>query len=81
MTHGAKGAKAAVKQKQVQKTAKLGTGKRYKALKEAVAAKGKARDPGAVAAAIGRKKYGTKKMGTMSAKGRKAAAAKRKAKK
>ena len=44
----------------VARTAKLGTGARFKALKAALAAKG-ASDPGALAAYIGRKKYGKAK--------------------
>ena len=40
-----------------------------KALKKSL--KGKVRDPAAVAATIGRKKYGKKKMAKFSAKGRK----------
>ena len=52
------------------KTAKLGSGKRFAAV-EASAKAGGARDPGAVAAAIGRKKFGAKKMGRMAAAGRK----------
>ena len=49
--------------------AKLGSGKRFASLKRSLAARG-ARDPGALAASIGRKKYGAKKMAKMSAKGR-----------
>lgn len=52
------------------KTAKLGTGKRFAAVEASAKASG-ARDPGAVAAAIGRKKFGAKKMGKMAAAGRK----------
>ena len=52
------------------KTAKLGTGKRFAAV-EAAAEAGGARDPGAVAAMAGRKKFGAKKMGKMAAAGRK----------
>ena len=62
--------KARAKQQRVQKTAKLGSGKRFAALEESFAKSG-AKNPGAVAADIGRKKYGSKKMGKMSAKGRK----------
>ena len=58
------------KQQRVQKSAKLGSGARFKAV-EAAAKAGGARDPGAVAAAIGRKKYGAKKMARMAAAGRK----------
>ena len=50
--------------------AKLGSGARFKAV-EASAKKSGARDPAAVAAAIGRKKYGDKRMQAMAAKGRK----------
>lgn len=52
------------------KKAKLGSGKRFDALKAKLAKKG-VRDPKAVAAAIGRKKYGAKKMAQMAAAGRK----------
>lgn len=58
------------KQKTVQKKAKLGSGKRFAALEASIAAGG-AKNPAAVAAAIGRKKYGAKKMAKMAAKGRK----------
>lgn len=47
----------------------LGSGQRFKALKGKLASRG-ARNPGALAAYIGRKKYGKKKMAKMSAKGR-----------
>lgn len=50
----------------------LGSGARFKAV-EAAAAKSGARNPAAVAAAAGRKKYGAKKMAALAAKGRKAA--------
>lgn len=52
------------------KTAKLGSGKRFAAVKASAKAGG-ARDPGAVAAMAGRKKFGAKKMGKMAAAGRK----------
>lgn len=48
----------------------LGSGKRF-AQVEASARAGGARDPAAVAAAIGRAKYGNKRMAAMAAKGRK----------
>lgn len=48
---------------------KLGTGARFAALKKKLAAKG-AKNPGALAGYIGRKKYGAKKMAKMAAKGR-----------
>lgn len=47
-----------------------GEGSRFKALKKAVAAGG-ARNPGAVAASIGRKKFGKKKFQKMASEGRK----------
>tara|TARA_R100000656_G_scaffold109214_1_gene81238 strand:+ start:41 stop:256 length:216 start_codon:yes stop_codon:yes gene_type:complete len=50
------------------KKPKLGTGKRFKQLTSKL--KG-AKDPKALAAYIGRKKYGKKKMSAMAAKGRK----------
>jgi hypothetical protein len=52
--------------------AKLGSGARFKALKKKLAGKG-ARTPGALAAYIGRKKYGKSKFAKLSARGRKAA--------
>lgn len=48
----------------------LGSGARFKAV-ERSAAKSGARNPAAVAAAVGRKKYGAKKMAQMAAAGRK----------
>lgn len=54
----------------VQKTAKLGTGARFSALKSAIAAKGGVRNPAAVAAAIGRKKLGKKRFQQLAAKAR-----------
>ncbi|HWO72745.1 MAG TPA: hypothetical protein VNN21_04235 [Dehalococcoidia bacterium] len=52
--------------------APLGQGGRFAAVK-AKAARAGARNPAAVAAAVGRKKYGAKKMAQLAAKGRKAA--------
>lgn len=49
------------------KAPKLGTGARFVALKAKVAAKG-ADDPDAVAASIGRKKYGAARFGRLAAK-------------
>lgn len=57
------------------KKPKLGSGARFRAVEKS-AAKSGASDPGAVAAAIGRKKYGAKKMASMAAAGRKRAAKK-----
>lgn len=48
---------------------KLGSGARFKALSSKLAAKG-AKDPDALAASIGRKKYGKKKFAKLSAKGK-----------
>lgn len=48
---------------------KLGTGARFKKLTGQLAAKG-ATDPGALAAAIGRKKYGASKFAKLAAKAR-----------
>ena len=50
--------------------AKLGSGKRFQKLSGQLKKKG-AKDPKALAAWIGRKKYGAKKMVKMSAAGRK----------
>jgi len=48
---------------------KLGSGKRFKALTTSLAKKG-AENPKALAAYIGRKKYGKKKMAAMATKGK-----------
>lgn len=50
--------------------AKLGSGARFKSLVKKVAAGG-ARDPAAVAAAIGRAKYGKSRFAKLAARGRK----------
>jgi hypothetical protein len=47
----------------------LGSGERFKAV-EASARKGGASDPAAVAAAVGRKKFGQKKMTQLAEKGK-----------
>ena len=52
-------------------SAPLGTGERFAVVEEAIAKQGGVRNPVAVAASIGRKKYGQKKMTEMSAAGRK----------
>lgn len=52
------------------KKPKLGSGKRFSQLKTKLAAKG-AKDPGALAAFIGRKKFGNKKFASLSKKGKK----------
>ena len=50
--------------------AKLGSGARFKALSGKLAKQG-VQDPKALAAAIGRKKYGSARMAKMAAAGRK----------
>lgn len=50
--------------------AKLGSGKRFKALANKIARSGEVENPAAVAASIGRKKYGNKKMSAMAKKGK-----------
>jgi len=57
------------------KSMKLGGGGRFAKLKAKL--KGKVKNPGAVAAKIGMKKYGKKRMAKMAAAGRKRAARKR----
>jgi hypothetical protein len=54
----------------VRKRAKVGSGKRFEALTEQLSHKKGIRNPKAVAAAIGRRKYGAKRMASMAAKGR-----------
>lgn len=49
-------------------TPKLGSGGRFKALSAKLAARG-ARDPDALAAYIGRRKYGAKKFAALARKG------------
>ena len=53
------------------KKPKLGTGKRFAQLKSKLGARKGVTNPGALAAYIGRKKYGAKKFGKLSARGRK----------
>ncbi len=57
------------KENQMAKSMKLGGGGRFAKLKKSLS--GKVDNPGAVAASIGRKKYGSSKMAKMSAAGRK----------
>lgn len=61
--------KARKAQQKAQKNKPLGEGSRFKAVSK-IAKLGGAKNPAAVAAAIGRKKYGKKKMAELSAKGR-----------
>ncbi len=51
--------------------AKLGSGKRFAALKSKLSKEKGVTNPGALAASIGRKKFGATKMAKMAAKGRK----------
>jgi hypothetical protein len=53
------------------KSAPLGQGGRFAALKSKLNKQGGITNPGALAASIGRKKYGASKMASMAAKGRK----------
>ena len=53
------------------KKPKLGSGKRFSSLKRKLSGRKGVRNPGALAAAIGRKKYGKKRFAKLSAKGRK----------
>ena len=50
--------------------APLGTGERFRALEAKLARTGRSSDPAAIAAAIGRAKYGNAKMAKMAAAGR-----------
>jgi hypothetical protein len=52
-------------------SAPLGSGQRFAALESAIAQRGNVTNPGAVAAAIGRKKYGKARFQKMAAKGKK----------
>lgn len=55
------------------KSMKLGGGGRFQALKRKIAARGNVRNPGAVAAAIGRKKYGNARFQRMAKRGKRRA--------
>lgn len=50
---------------------KLGSGQRFRNLTRMLSSKPGIRNPKAVAASIGRKKYGASKMSSMAARGRK----------
>lgn len=56
---------------EMEKKPKLGTGKRFAKLEKSIAAQGKVSDPAAVAAVIGRKKYGAMKMAKIVTAGKK----------
>lgn len=49
---------------------RLGGGGRFQKLEASIAARGNAGDPAAIAASIGRKKYGKKRMQQLAARGR-----------
>lgn len=51
--------------------AKLGSGERFKKLKGELSKEKGVYNPGGLAAAIGRKKYGKKKMASLASKGKK----------
>ena len=56
----------------MKKKPKLGTGKRFSSLSKSIQKEGKSKEQAdAIAASIGRKKYGAKKMAKLSAGGRK----------
>lgn len=65
---GAKSSKSSPKP--ASSRARLGSGARFEALKNKLAGRKGVRNPAALAAAIGRKKYGASKMASMAAKGR-----------
>ena len=58
--------------------APVGQGGRFAALKAALARSGNTSNPGAVAASIGRKKYGAKRFQAMAKKGKEGSAAEEK---
>ena len=69
-----KAATARKKYEKTKKTSKLGSGKRFSALSKSIEASGKSPEAAkAIAASIGRKKYGAKKMTKMSTAGKKKA--------
>jgi hypothetical protein len=53
------------------KEAKLGSGKRFAKLKDKLAHEKGIKNPGALAASIGRKKFGNEKMASLAKKGKK----------
>jgi hypothetical protein len=55
----------------MEKRPKLGSGERFKKLKASLARKPGVKDPGALAAAIGNKKWGQKRMTQMAQAGKK----------
>ncbi len=63
--------------KKAKKSMKLGGGGRFAKLEKEIAKKGNVKDAAAVAASIGRKKYGAEKFQQMAATGRKRASKKK----
>ena len=55
----------------MEKKPKLGSGKRFARLRAALSNKPGIKDPGALAASIGRKKYGNEKFQKLAEKGKK----------
>ena len=71
MTQVSKSTRLTTKEKTVaEHKPKLGTGARFEELKAKLSRQG-VRDPGALAASIGRKKFGTKHFAKLSAHGKK----------
>ena len=68
MDHGAD--EATENKKSKKRKPKLGSGKRFSQLSAELAKKPGVNNPKALAAAIGRKKYGAAKMASLAAKGR-----------
>jgi len=67
--------KAGKNYEKVKKSSKLGSGKRFASLTKSIESQGKSPEKAkAIAAAIGRKKYGNKKMNSLSQTARKAKA-------
>lgn len=56
----------------------LGDGSRFRKLKKSLAKRGDVRNPAALAAAIGRRKYGEERFAALSAMGRERASVERK---
>jgi hypothetical protein len=61
---------ARARYERVRRRSRPGSGARFAALTEAIAARGGVRDPRAVAAAIGRRKWGARRMAQWAAAGR-----------
>ena len=61
----------AKKKSTTKKQPEVGSGKRFEKVKKEIEKKDDVKDPAAVAAAIGRKKYGAKRMAELAVAGRK----------